>query len=433
VTRVYVRPGPLPDVLGEHVEEGAFLYGARRRCFVDGRFAWTDAQTREQRLDAHLHAIGLGGRASAKFLQEKLVLKKDDDAGESFVAAAVLPRLGFVEPMELLMEALAARPPNFRALVDGLCYAATPDLEPWVLDFLESGSPIVRAVGAELLASLGSVGVEERLTRLLQDPDPGVKLSAAAALSSRGKAIDIRPLVPLLEGQEPAISFRAARLLLAAGDDFTLDWLRRRITAADPVVAGEAALLLAIAGNLQDVPAIQAVSRAHAVQAPSLLEALGRAGSVSVMDDLLNAIGRPDPSATKRFAAAWNALGTLSGRHRPPQFDLEDDGPEPARAYADEWSQWWSSARPKMSQTQKHRCGRPMSPGALVADLRRPGNTARDLTVLELQIRYRCPATIQPYARHAVQSAQLDALDTWALESDAKFPPGAACFAGKSR
>jgi len=89
--RIYDRPAPVLDILEEHLEEGAFLYHARRRCFSDGRFAWDDARDREMRLDAHLHALVLGGRSSAQLLQEKLVLKADEDPGESFVAAAVLP------------------------------------------------------------------------------------------------------------------------------------------------------------------------------------------------------------------------------------------------------------------------------------------------------------------------------------------------------
>jgi hypothetical protein len=431
MTRLYERPAPLRDVLEEHLEEGAFLYHHRRRCFSDGRYSWDDARDRERRLDAHLHALALGGRFSAELLQEKLVLEKDDDPGESFVAASVLPSLGLVEPMTLLTDALVAEPPHVRALIDGLRYASAPAVEPWLGDYIQAEAPVLRAVGVEVLGLHWPAGAEERIAAAARDSDPRVKLVAAGVLASHGKPFDVRPLLPLLDAPDRSISVGTARLLLASGDDFTLDWLRRRLSTSEPATAAEFAKLLAVAGDLNDVPPIRAVLKATSEHAPTLLHALGRSGAVSACDDLLGVVSTADPAAGKTFAAAWHALGTLSGRHLPPPFDLEDDGPEPAHAYADLWRRWWDAARTKMSPALKHRCGRPLSPGALVADLKRPGNTARDLSYLELQVRYRCSLPFEPDSRHATQARQLSALESWSAEADSKHPPGASFFAGK--
>src|SRR6185295_3720328 len=149
----------------------------------------------------------------------------------------------------------------------------------------------------------------------------------AAVLASHGRPFDVRPLQPLLDATDRSISVSTARLLLASGDDFTLDWLRRRFSTSEPATAAEFAKLLAIAGDLNDVPPIRAALKASAEHAPTLLDSLGRSGALSAFDDLLGVIGTADPAAGKTFAAAWRGLGTLSGRHLPPPFDLEDDGP----------------------------------------------------------------------------------------------------------
>lgn len=430
MTRTYDRPGPLGDVLEEYLDEAAFLFAARKRCFEDARFSWELARDRERRLDRHLHGLVLGGRASADLLKEKLLMTKEDNPGETFVAAAVLPRLGLIEPYEWIAEALAAKPPHSWALIDGLSYTAHGDLDPWLDDFRQSADPTLRAAAVAVIGNTGLGDADERLMAALRDQDPLVRLVATSGLGQRGKAVDVGSITPLLDDSDPALAHMAARLLVAAGDDRAPGWLRGRVSGADPEVSGAAALLLAVSGDLDDVAQIRSAAKAHPRHASAFLAALGLTGGVAVVEDLLAALS--DPADEIRFGAAWQALGTLSGEHRPPRFDFEEEGGRDAAAtYAAAWADWSASAQGRMAPALKHRCGRPLSPSALVLDLKRPGNPWRDLTAIELRARYGCPLPFQPSARHEVQAAQLTGLDSWAARADRDYAPGAACYAGR--
>ena len=424
--RTYVRPAPLLDVLQEHLEEAAFLYRSRRHCFYDGRFSWADAKDREARLDAHLHGLVVGGRSSAALLVDGLAEPPEGDPGVPFVAAAVLPALGLVEPMERLTEALLGNTPHRQPMVDGLRFAPSEPLAPWLSDYARSAEPVLRSVALQV----SPPGTESSLREAMQDADPEVRILAAAAASRRGLGVDSKMLRSALNA-DPERAPVAARLLLVSGDLGAVDWLRGRLSNPSPAPPAELLNLLAVGGDLEDLGALRALLKAETGLRPAAIGALGLLGSAEGVESILGCLR--DPLVPQDFAMAWKALGTFSGIHRPPGFDAEEPDPESdlPRKYESDWRSWWDVSRGTMAPNNKHRCGRPLSPTALYEDLIRTGNTRRDLSFLELQVRYRCPLPFVSEARHADQAAQLDAIRTWATENDSKFPPGAPLFAGR--
>ena len=78
------------------------------------------------------------------------MVEEDDDPGEAFTAAAVYPSLELIEPMQWLVEAIAAEPVHFEAINDGLCYNDNAGLVTWSDEFLSHDDPAVRFTGIEI-------------------------------------------------------------------------------------------------------------------------------------------------------------------------------------------------------------------------------------------------------------------------------------------
>lgn len=80
----------LDDLYNEHVEEAAFLYDFVQASTSETDFQWTEAHEFEDRREAHIDALTLGGRAALTRCHDLA----DDGAGELYVYASVILRQG---------------------------------------------------------------------------------------------------------------------------------------------------------------------------------------------------------------------------------------------------------------------------------------------------------------------------------------------------
>jgi len=420
--RIYQRPAPLQDVLEEYLEEGAFLYGRRRLCLTDAELDWDDLRQCEDRLEAHIQGLVLGGARSAALLKPKLTLDEEGDPGEAFVAAAVYPSLGLVEPMQWLMSAVSGDPPHLEAIIDGLSYSRDDRLEGWIDDFLAHESPVVRRMGVEVRARRWRKGCEGPLSRLVNDPDDRVCLAATGVLLREGILTGAAGAGSRLGHEDPDVVVRAAWILAETGDATLVPWIRTGLATVPPDRGARLGLLLAVTGHPSDYQRLVALMNRLPQLEGDLLLALGLAGSAEAVPLLIQRL--EEPQREFRYMMACNALVTLSGVGGLPGFDLEDAPDEEVRAYKDGWVQWWSAKQKELAAPTKWRLGRPLSPLALCDDLARPGNPRRDLTFLELKARYGCPEAWSPAARHETQTQQLARIRGWAETAEKDFKPG---------
>ena len=408
-----------PDILEEYIEEAAFLYHARFWCLSRPDLSLENLPSREERLDANLHGLVLGGIDSAQLLKSKLMLEENGDPGEAFVAGAVYPSLGLVEPMEWLTSALGADGPHKRAIVEGLIYANDKRVEPWVCDYLAHESPSVRAAGADVVGGCFLSGLQPRLHSLLEDKDPHVFLAAARAL---GTAAPSKRLTALLQVSEPGIVEQAALLLLRSGERDVIGVLRERLKNGQPALARKLILLIGVAGDASDAQLIvEAIDREPEIALEGLL-ALGLAGSVRATDYLISWL--IDPLREGKYKAACRALHTLTGKNHWPNFDLEEPPTGAVARFQELWRHWYREEGGKYSSGEKCRLGRPLSPAVLFADLSRPGNPHRDLSFLEMKLRYRCPVDLHHDARYAIQAMQFNQIKSWVERAERENQTG---------
>jgi uncharacterized protein (TIGR02270 family) len=427
MARTYVRPAPEPDVLEEYLEEAAFLYGARRRCLTDPELSWTDLEDYDRRLQAHLHGLILSGPSCIELLRGKLLLEEDDDPGESFTAAAVYSSLGLTEPMLWLLEAVAARPPHAMALIDGMTYSRTDHLDGWMKTLLAHEDPAVRAAGARVAGDRWTPGSEARLSPLLDDREPEVALAAACALQQNGAAVQAHRIAPCLDSEDPAVVRRAVHVMLQGGDASVSARLRQMARQAEPPIRGVVLPFLAVAGTWQDASLILELAGKEPETEAACLLALGLAGHEQAVPILLRALEAPRDEES--FTAAYQALRTLTGRDLLPEFDLDEATPEEMQAYR---KQWEEVCRKQSFRSQsKWRRGAPLDPQVLFSDLTRAGNPHRDLTDLEMRVRYGCRLPFRPDADVETQRRQLEKIGQWAEKAGDKFRPGALYLDGR--
>ena len=215
--RTYTRPAPITDILEEHIEEAAFMYECRSRSFVDPELSWQDLLDYEQRMLPHLEALTLGGFNSAKLLKDRLTLDEDEEPGETFVASYINTSLKLIEPMQWLIDALEQRPPHFKAIVDGLKYSNSKDLDGWLEYFIEHENPVVRSVGAEVVGYRGLHSMKDSILKLQNDPDPYVSIAANYSLFNMSVMPDKYKLETYLGEDDPSVVLKSNRVALEDG------------------------------------------------------------------------------------------------------------------------------------------------------------------------------------------------------------------------
>jgi len=426
--REYVRPAPLVDILEEHIEEAAFMYESRLRAFVDPELSWEDLFDYEQRMFPHLHALALGGFDSAKILKDRLILDEDEEPGEPFVASYVYTTLTFIEPMQWLIEALGQRPPHFNAMVDGLKYSKNEALAGWLEYFSAHENPAIRSVGAEVIGYRGLHGLKDRILPLQKDPDPDVSMAAIYSLFTMGVIPDRHLLESYAKEDRPHVFCKAIELLLCMGESDAIKICRDKCVSSKPEIIRKVIFFLAIAGGLSDVEIIKDVMIKYPELKKECLVALGMAGFSDSLPLLISHLDMIDDWDV--FTAAFQGLRFITGMDFLPQFDPDEAGPEEIHQYKKLWKEWWDGNRIKILDGVKWRRGEKVSPEVLFRDLNWKGNPCRDMTYMEMVIRYVCTERYQFDHFYEVQEGQMKNLKKWTSIKNTMFQPGLIYYKG---
>jgi hypothetical protein len=144
------------DLYREHLEEASFLYDQRLHLLTDPELPWTALHDFEQRLEAHIDALVVGGELALRICRERA---DEGDAGELFAAVCVYCRQAQPRLLsEVLQHPEAHAPERARALAEALKHELPEAWQAQAVRALEQGRaelvPVWRspaAAGAEPL------------------------------------------------------------------------------------------------------------------------------------------------------------------------------------------------------------------------------------------------------------------------------------------
>jgi len=377
----------------EHLEEASFLYDQLTFAEPDPELTWLDRADDEERLEAHLDALVVGGDLALAVCVQQAV---DGDVGELYAAVCTFGRQNDTERFDAVLDALdPGDEERVRAVADALCDEAPDGWQDRCAGLLDAGDPALQTIGARVLGYRRWAGRSERLADLLESPDPGVLKTAAWALGCLQVDAARLSLSRLLQHENTDVCRAAVYALLRLGEPTAISFCARMVESASWTL-----IPLGLAGAPSHRPYLQDAASSEDASPDSLL-ALGLLGDPAAVDLLLYQL------ADDRLAGpAAEALHLLTGAgltetvfvpeeiDEDELFDEELDayrrGKLPTRADgqpygtevtrltqdADTWRAWWADHSRHFLSGNRYVLGARHSPAALLGGLAAPSSPA---------------------------------------------------------
>lgn len=298
----------LPDILEEHIENGAFLWGQRQAGLRAGEWTFPKFRELESRITAHLDGIRVVGADAVPPLEMAL---GSDDANDVFIGATGLLQPDAGDRADTLVEALQASEGARRTgLVQALAQApATPVSR--IAELSKSADPALAAACAEVLVFHHAFDREPaRIEPFLLAADP--------ALQKAGWRIAALGIVPVpakryaagVREEDAALRAMAIEAGAWCGAQGVLDILRHLADAA-PADNVDALLLLGVLGDASDAARIRDLGSNPAL-GPRRFELLAAGGRSAFIPLLIAGMEDPDPVTAVAAGAAFARLTGLN-------------------------------------------------------------------------------------------------------------------------
>ncbi|HEX9618918.1 MAG TPA: hypothetical protein VF989_02220 [Polyangiaceae bacterium] len=402
--------------------------------------AWQQAEFLERRLLANVDALcALGGTALSALEPFVLASPAPDPwqlFGLAFVAGCVEGR-DLLAAAERVLEDHAQDPEFVQAMADALKLVTHPFVPFIVRRWLESTSPLRRALAVDVLGYRGFATHEELDRASQDDPTVAVKALPHFALGPPQRVREV--LDDLLHRNDDALVPALWQALVLSGHPQASAVLGAALGGPR---AADAATLLAVGGEKRDAEDISKLCRS----APSagLAAGLGWAGDASAPPLLIALLARDDAELK---AAAAGALERITGAELyeevevPPEVVMEPDVPEPALGDAgpelatelsdprdapsdgspdtvelpaqgvETWKRWWFEHQGEFMAGQRYRRGKPYSPLVVLDELEngRVTPAERRLLQMELVVRTGSAVRCEPHDFVAAQRASIAA------------------------
>jgi len=427
----------------EHLEEASFLYTQRLALLANPELAWTALDDFEQRLEAHLDALLIGGLPALEVCRRRAA---EGDAGELFAAVSVYCRH---QDGRLLADTWRALDFGDEEKVRAVTTALKNELPVAWQPACEQA--ILRGDG-RLLPLLAEVCGYRRINasgpiaqRIAQD-SPTQTLPLWALSRMPGSPATDTLLLKLCGGADATLRFNAALALLRQGKR---NELRRNESAQSPEFSDP--LAMSLYGDRQSAAALRKQVEAGAADSTALM-ALGILGDVTVIRALLNLLADEERGATAALALYWITGARLfenvfvaeevdeaslfdtelrvwrERRELPKRADGKPFGDlvtqlsrDPAR-----WSQWLTAHASQFNPEYRYRRGQLYSARSLLGCLLESTvpQRWRQLAYEELCIRYKCTIPFEADYRVREQRSALAEIAGWVAHSEAHFDSG---------
>ncbi|RKH40282.1 TIGR02270 family protein [Corallococcus sicarius] len=395
-----LRPDIRWDVVGEHLDEAAFLWTQWELALGSPDFVLAEvAGGEEWRLRAHLEGLALAAPAAIPRLLVPAL--QSEERGRLCAAGQVLLGLGAPEADRAVWELLVEGPEETtEALLRAAGLSQRAGLTQELAGRLSQLKPESRPAALDCLASLGHVP-----PALLQgsglDEAPAELAAALRAARFMDRAVAV-PLVQRGLRESGAVLDAALRTGLVLG--LRDAWLRcRQLTAEGTPEGGLSLVALATGGEASDWEVL-----IRALSSPELRDAavwaLGFSGQRVAAEALLGVLRNGGGALAAEAFAAITGMPPDVGAP-PPAGEDEDGGtlPEvPARTGSfppptmapGEWQAgaveaWWSKARSRFEPGRRYLRGAPWTPEATLKALMSEPMHRRAVLAWELAVRTR--------------------------------------------
>jgi uncharacterized protein (TIGR02270 family) len=428
------------ELYQEYLEEVAFLYEQRQTLLDDTELSWLDLDDYDQRIEAHLDGLVVGGDLALETCAEQA---EEGDAGELHAALRVFCRQEQFDKIKpILLELDYGDMEVVQAAADALKWEL-PD--SWKDDTLEllNEAPACAPLIAILAGFRRWSSEAPRLHQVLPEQSTGV----AQTLWALGRLPDPKSttlLLDRLDNEDPDVCSAARLALLRLGDKSVLNKVLENSEPEDWPF-----LLLGLGGDQNQVKALNSVVATGQAN-PDCLLALGLLGELASFDTLVNQLENQDlaPSAAM-------ALNLITGAKLyeeafiPDKIDedelLEEEleklkkgenlylpdqqpGINLTRITQDPntWKQWYAANQARFQPGLRYRNGKPYSPATLVDNLSSetcPGPIRR-LVGEELAIRYGVDLSFEVDHPIAQQKQIITKYKEWARSKGSRFQAG---------
>jgi len=296
----------IPDILEEHLEEVAFLWGQRRAALRSPEYTPRSVADLEERIAAHVQGVVAVAADGIELVRAALA---SDDADAAFAGAFSLLHTSLPGAEQEVLEAfVAAEGDRLAALSEALKHAPLGPAGLGRLALLAGDEPSPRtAAAAEALAFHGALELKpDRLAALLGAEDAAVRCAGWRLVGYMLAPVDAKLYARALRDDEAAV--RDAALLAGAwcGVQGVLPAARK--IAAEPGPEHAATLyLLAVLGAPEDLTLFQRVA-ADPAFGPERFRLAAAYGHPVLVDAVLAGMTADDPAAAAAAGAAFLKL-----------------------------------------------------------------------------------------------------------------------------
>jgi hypothetical protein len=384
----------------EHLEEASFLYEQRIGLLDDPEVPWPALADFEDRFEAHIDALVLGGELAMDVMRQQAV---EGDAGEYHAALRVVCRHQRTDLLRSLLEPLdPADDERIRAAGDALALempSAWADLARVMAGASHAGLQQIAAriigfrrisAGAELLVSLNGA--------------KGARLLASVWALGRLREAAAHPVMwQVFEEQEEVHIRHAAALALARmGDPRILHACVEQGSRCDPLNT-----IVALSGGWDEFRLLQERA-ARGGLTPAVVLALGMLGEISAVPVLISAL-----TVDECAGPAATALELITGA------GLSGD--------PDAWRSWWQQNESRFQPFVRYRGGQLWSPVQVVHTMAATNlpRATRELAFHEAAARWGADIPFETDLPVALQRRALVAYMQWAEGAQAAQRAGA--------
>lgn len=301
----------IPDILEEHFEELAFLWGQRQEALYSPEYTLPELLELEERIEAHVQGLLVGAENTIPFVEDGL---SQDEPLEVFAAAYTLLRLNIDSAARQVMDVfMQAEGPQLDGIREALCHGPIDMVMARLHEAVTSAAAPIAAAAAEALAFHGKLDPAiPRLVEFSQDKDAQVRRAAWRLIMLISTPELLSPDVSAqlsdaaMHDEDPGVRAEALQAAAWTLQPWLLEHCRTLCDQPHPDNA-DAILLLAILGKPFDLERILGVARA-AELGPLRYRVLGTFGHPGVVETLLEAMQSKDPLTAAAAGAAFTKI-----------------------------------------------------------------------------------------------------------------------------
>jgi uncharacterized protein (TIGR02270 family) len=351
----------MPDVLEEHLEELAFLWGQRRAALRDPDYRIREFSDLEERITAHLRGILAVGDMALPLLEETL---SEGDSLDLFAAAYSLLHFGSDTPRVRVLDAFSsATGERLDWLREALCFGPLEGIQQQVAGLFHSDSTAMAAAAAQVLAFHSALNATTSdVVRFLEDAEPTVRTQGWRLAGFLGVRADPKTYAAAMREADPRLRSAALEAGAWCGEPGVLA-VARKLAESPSADNLDGLYMLAVLGAPEDFALIETVASAPEL-GPDRFRLIGAYGHPGLMPAILEALASDDAATASTAGAAFTKMTSLDiesgdraslppadGRE-PDEFEAEflDEvmvpDPEKARFY-------WGALEPKVGHAPR--------------------------------------------------------------------------------